>query len=153
MPDATELRLSHLFTKMLGRDVKFNRIETRTESAAKQIYFVYNRFDQEVELVVKGDLPLLASFAGAFLGFQDSDVQSRISSSELDDVLKDAIFEILNMASSAVSHHGPAILSKMATSFDEIGKEAESMVASPHKREVYNVAVEGYKGGRLTVLS
>ena len=105
-------------------------------------------------LVVKADLPLLGSFAGGLVGLSDSEGQSRLVQPIIEELFSDAIYEVLNVASSAITSEGRAVLSKMVTKHTDIkGSVAESIVAKPNHKVDFNVAVEGYRGGRFAVLS
>ena len=58
------------------------------------------------------------------------------------------------VASSAITSEGRAVLSMMATGPSEIkGTAAEAIFVKPNRKIDFNVAVEQYCGGRLTVLS
>jgi len=96
---------------------------------------------------------LLFSCAGALVGLPDSEVQSRLSAPAIDELLRDAVYEVLNVASSALAAEGRAVLTKMVTNRSEVGDAFETILAKPIRRIDFNVSVDDYEGGKFTVLS
>jgi hypothetical protein len=146
--------LTHLLTDLIGRKVTFTLVTSGQETQARQVYGIYRRLSNEAPLVVKADLPLLGSFAGTLVGLSDTDVQSRLAGPSIEELFTDAIYEVLNVASSAITSEGRPVLSKMVTDCADIkGTAAEAIVMKPNHKIDFNVVVEGYRGGRFTVLS
>jgi hypothetical protein len=153
MSDLTAPVLSHHFTSLIGRRVSFVRIPSNTESEARQVYGIYTNFPSGATVVVKSDLLLLGSFAGALVGLPDSEVRGRIRGKVIEELLRDAVYEVLNVASSVVATEGRATLSTMATELSEISAEAAALIAKPNRRIDFEASVDDYDGGRFTVLS
>lgn len=153
MSDPTAPILSRLFTSLIGRSVTFARLPAGPETQARQVFGVYTHHPDGASIVVKSDLLLLGSFAGALVGLPDSEVQSRLRASAIDELLRDAIYEVLNVASSAIAAEGRAVLARMVTNRSEIGEAIEMILANPSHRIDFDVSVEDYDGGRFTVLS
>ena len=162
MSDPTAPNLSQLFTSLIGRSVTFARIPPGPETKAKLVYGLYTHHPDGASIVVKSDLLLLFSCAGALVGLPDSEVQSRLSAPAIDELLRDAVYEVLNVASSAVviddggndvAAEGRAVLTKMVTNRSEVGDAFETILAKPIRRIDFNVSVDDYEGGKFTVLS
>jgi hypothetical protein len=81
-----------------------------------------------------------------------SEFQSRLRAPTIDELIRDAICEVLNVASSAIAAEGWAMLMKMVTNRSEIGDAVETIVARPTYRIDFNVSVDDYDGGRLRQL-
>lgn len=145
--------LTHLLTDLIGRKVTFMLTSSAPESKARQVYGIYKRLSTEAPLVVKADLPLLGSFAGSLVGLSDSEVKKHLAGPAIEELFADAIYEVLNVASSAITSEGRAILSQMVMDPSDIKGTAEGIVVKPNHRIDFNVTVEQYCGGRLTVLS
>ena len=146
--------LTHLLTDLVGRKVTFTPVTSGPGTKTRQVYGIYQCLPNEEPLVVEADLPLLGSFAGTLVGLSDSEVQNRLVGPALEDLFADAIYEVLNVASSALSSEGRAVLSKMVTDTNGIkGTAAETIVGKPNHTVAFNVIIEGYRGGRFTVLS
>ena len=153
MSDPTAPNLSQLFTSLIGRSVTFARVPPGPETKARQVYGLYTHHPAGAPIVVKSDLLLLFSCAGALVGLPDSEVQSRLSAPAIDELLRDAVYEVLNVASSALAAEGRAVLTKMVTNRSEVGEAFETVLAKPAFRIDFNVSVDDYEGGRFTVLS
>jgi hypothetical protein len=153
MSDPTAPNLSHLFTSLIGRSVTFSRIPPGPETPAKKVYGLYTHHPDGTAIVVKSDLLLLCSFAGALVGLPDSEVQSRLRAPVMDELLRDAVYEVLNVASSAVAAEGRAVLTKMVTNRSEIGDAFDTILTKPTHRIDFNVSIDDYEGGKFTVLS
>src|ERR1035437_3466002 len=115
MSEPTPFGLSRLFSQLTGRKVTFSQTTVALDTKIKQIYGIYNVLPDETAIVVKADLPLIGSFAGVLVGLPDAAVKERIGVTPLEELLRDAIYEVLNIASAAVSTEGRAILAKMVT--------------------------------------
>ena len=110
MPLPTPYSLSHLFTNLIARQVAFVRTQAPNEGSVKHVFGVYRCFPKETTVVLKSELSVFGSFAGALIGLPDSEVRTRLAAPALDDVMKDAMSEVLNVASSVVSSEGRAVL-------------------------------------------
>lgn len=152
----TPFSLSKLFTRLLGRKVAFAQATDSPNKGVKQIYSVYSVFPDkyatyEYATVVKADLPLLGSFAGALLGLPDAAVKTRVQVSPLEELLRDAIYEIFNIASEEMTTRGRATLSKMETDPVYLSPAAASALRQPGQKSFFNVTVDGYQGGKFAI--
>lgn len=145
--------LSHLLTNLIGRKVTFTPVTSSPETKAIQVYGIYMRLSNEAPLVVKADMPLLGSFAGALIGLSDSEVQRRLVGPALEEPFADAIYEVLNVTSSVIVSECRAVLSKMVTDPADIKGAAEAILVKPNHRANFNVTIEQYLGGRFALLS
>ena len=76
--EPTPLDLSTIFSSLVGRKVTFKPGAPSPDLGAKLMFGVYNVLPQEVALVVKADLRLLASFAGALVGLPEAAVKDHL---------------------------------------------------------------------------
>ena len=139
MSEPTPYGLSRCFTQLLGRKVTFVQTTFALDMHIRQMYGIYTVLPHETAIVVKADLPLLGSFAGALVGLPDPAVREHLRAMPLEELMRDAICEALNIASAAVTTEGRAVFTKL--------------VADPAYRSYFTVAVDGYQGGRFTILS
>jgi hypothetical protein len=65
--------------------------------------------------------------------------------------LRDAIYEVLNIASAVVATEGRAIFTKMVTDPALIDGAAGKLLKKPDHRSYFNVLVDGYQGGKFTI--
>ncbi len=153
MSEPTAYAFTQLFSQLVGRDVKFAQGGSGGATKEKQVYGIYTVLPQETAIVVQADLPLLGSFAGALVGLQDDAVQERLAEASLDELLRDAIHEVLNIASTVVTNEGRAVFKKMVTDSVYCDGTAAQLLQQPDRKTPFDVTMEDYKGGRFTVLA
>jgi hypothetical protein len=107
----------------------------------------------ETAVVVKADLPLLGALAGVLVGLPDSAVKERLAVSPIEELLRDAIYEVLNIASTVVTTEGRAVFTKMLADPGLIDGNAGKLLKKPDHRSYFNVLVDGYQGGKCTIFS
>jgi hypothetical protein len=119
----------------------------------RQMYGIYTLLPHETAIIVKADLPLLGSLAGALVGLPDSAVKEHLRTFPLEELLRDAICEVLNIASAAVTTEGRAVFKKLVADPAAIDGAAGQVFQRPDHRSYFTVSIEGYQGGRFTILS
>ena len=153
MADISPLALSKHFTDLINRAVSFSIMTSALDSKAKQVFGVYTVFPAQTSLVVRADLGLLGSFAGALVGLPDSEVKEHLKTTPIEELLRDAISEVFNVASAVIAAEGRAVFDMMVLDRLFIRGEADKMMKKPFHRSYYNVSVEGYQGGRFSIFS
>jgi hypothetical protein len=153
MSEPTPFTLSQRFSQLVGRKVTFVQTTLTLDNKIKQLYGIYNVLPQETAIVVKADLPLLGSFAGALVGFPDNVVKEHLRVNPMEELLRDAIYEVLNIASAAISHEGRAVFTKMVSDPAYIDGAAGLVFKKPGHRSYFNVLIDGYQGGKFSIFS
>jgi len=153
MSEPSPFALSHHLTELLGRKVAFTRIAAALDGPTKQIYGIYSALPNNVPIIVKADLPLMGSFAGVLVGLPDSEVKQRLKVSPIDELLRDAMYEVLNISSIVVATGERTVFVKMVTDKTYVDGAASGVLLKPGHRSYFNVSVEGYQGGKFTILS
>ncbi len=153
MAEPTPYALSHLFTALIGRKVTFAQTTVAAETKVKQMYGIYNVLPHETAIVVKSDLPLLGSIAGVLVGLPESAVKEHLAVNPIDELLRDAIHEVLNVASAVITTEGRAVFIKMVSDPVFIEGAAGTVLKKPDHRSYYNVLVDGYQGGKFTIFA
>jgi hypothetical protein len=153
MSEPTPFLLSQLFSQLISRKVTFTQTTLGMESKIRQIYGIYTVLPLETAIVVKADLPLLASLAGVLVGLPDSAVREHIVANPVEELLRDAIHEVFNIASATVTAEGRAVFTKMTTDPSYIDGVAGKVLKKPGQRNYFNVSIDGYQGGKFTILS
>jgi hypothetical protein len=138
---------------LLNRKVTFVQSTFALDMHIRQMYGIYTLLPQETAIVVKADLPLLGSFAGALVGLPDAAVKEHLRANPLDELMRDAICEVLNVASASVATESRAVFQKLVADPAYIDGAAGKVLKSPDHRSYFTVSIDGYQGGRLTVLS
>jgi hypothetical protein len=149
----TPFALSQLFSQLIGRRATFVQASIAADTKIEQIYGVYNVLPGNTAIVVKADLPLLGSFAGLLVGLPDAAVTERLGVKPIEELLRDAIYEVLNIASAVVTEEGRAVLGKMVYNPTYIDGDAGKVFNKPDHRSYFNVTVDGYRGGKFAIFS
>jgi len=145
--------LSKCFSQLINRKVTFVQTGQALDGKTKLIYGLYSLSPIESAVVVKADLQLLGSIAGALVGLPDAVVKDRLKASPLDELLRDAISEVFNIASAAVSAEGRAVFTRFVTEAILIDGVAAKVFKEPFHRNYFTVAVDDYQGGRFSIFS
>jgi hypothetical protein len=153
MAEPTPFALSKLFTELIGRKVTFTQTTVAAETKVKQMYGIYRLLPGETAIVVKSDLPLLGSLAGVLVGLPDAAVKDHLAVTPVEELLRDAIHEVLNITSAVISHEGRAVFVKMVTDPMFLDGEAGKVFKKPDHRSYFNVLVDGYQGGKFTIFA
>jgi hypothetical protein len=151
--EPTPFALSKLFTDLIGRKVTFTQTTAAAETKVKQMYGIYRVLPGETAIIVKSDLPLLGSIAGVLVGLPDAAVKEHLAATPVEELLRDAIHEVLNIASAVITHQGRAVFVKMVADPVLIDGEAGKVLKKPDHRSYFNVLVEGYQGGKFTIFA
>ena len=153
MSEPTPFALSKLFTDLIGRKVTFTQTTAAAETKVKQMYGIYRLLPGETAIVVKSDLPLLGSLAGVLVGLPDAAVKDHLAVTPVEELLRDAIHEVLNITSAVITHQGRAVFVKMVTDPMFLDGEAGKGFKKPDHRSYFNVLVDGYQGGKFTIFA
>lgn len=153
MSEPTPYALSKLLTNLIGRKVTFAQTTLSVDGKIKQIFGIYTVLPAETPIVVKADLPLLGSLGGALVGLPDSAVKEHLGAATMDELMRDAIHEVLNITSTALTDEGRGVFTKMVTDPLYIDGAAGTMLKKPDHRSYFNVTVDGYQGGKFQIFS
>jgi hypothetical protein len=152
MPDRTPFALAKMFTQLTGRNVNFaNTADLPT--AGSVVYGEYAVKPDDGPLVVKADLALIASFGGALLGLPKETVLERAKQTPIEEGLRDAMHEVLNVASTPLSPSHRAVFQNFHTDQVYCSDRARDLLANPIRTDRFQVTVDGYAGGLFAVYS
>lgn len=153
MLEPKPFNLAQLFSSLTGRSISFSLVTTPTESKVHPLYGVYTELPSESPIVVKADLAVIASFAAALLGMPDATALERASQNPMDEPVRDAMHEVLNIASTALSTEGRTIFKTMTTDTVYFSSQALAVLKSPSFKSIYNVSIQGGVSGLFTIYS
>ena len=154
MAEPTPFSLSQLFSQLIGRKVTFAQTPAAVDTPQiKHMYGIYNVLPHNTSIVTKVDLPLLGSFGGVLVGLPDAAVKEHLKKNPLEELMRDAVAEVLNIASAVITNEGRGIFLKMVEAPAYIDGPAGVMFKKPDRRSYYNVQVEGYQGGKFVIFS
>ncbi len=153
MAEPSPYEIANMLTDLIGRKVGVSQVAAPQETKAKQMFGTYQVVSTLAPIVLKADLVLLVSMAGVLVGLPDSAVRERLAAPALDELIRDAMHELLNILSTVVSVEGRAIFIKMVPNAAYVDGAAGVVLKKPSRRSYFNVDVEGYQGGQLSILS
>jgi hypothetical protein len=151
MADTVGFHLAKLLTDLVGRKVTFQPLPTAVEQPIKQVFGSYQLLPWDLSIVVRADLALLGSLAGLLVGLPDNAVKDRLKTGALDELLRDAVHEVLNISSAAITTEGRAIFQKMVFDRTLVDGTAGEVLRKPFHKSFYNVLVDGYQGGKFAI--
>lgn len=151
MAEPAPALLSRQFTGLINRKVSFAVAKPFGALNVDQAYGIYTVFPAQTTLVVRADLALFGSFAGALVGLPDGEVKSRLKVGLRDDLLGDAMNEVFNVSSAVLTLEGRAHFNQMATELVYVSAAACKTMDVATRRSCFNVEVEGYQGGKFAI--
>ncbi len=152
MAEATAYLISQLFSQLVGRSVTAS-LGKDAETKIKQMYGVYKVLPHNGTIVVKIDLPLLGSLAGSMVGFPFDTVTERLAQSPLDETLRDAMHEILNISSTLVEVEKRAVFQTMASDPVYCEGDAAALIQKPDHKSCFDIDIPEYTKGKLNILA
>jgi hypothetical protein len=153
MAEPKPLTIAELFTNLTGRPVNFTQVLRPPVTKSEQAYGVYLIKPTDLTRIVQVDLPLLGSFGGSLLGLPSETVKERLSSSTSDEPLRDAMHEVLNVASTIVSIDNRAVFQTMHLDASDMPKGILESLKNPAFRSYFNVTISGYEGGAFSIFA
>lgn len=150
-PSATVM--ARLFSDLVGRHVNFKERLNATPSTEKQIYCVYVVKPMDSIHIIQADASLLATFGGALIGLSAEAIKERMADASPDEALRDALREVMNIASRVVSLEYRAIFKGLHSDASALPADARSTLRDPCYSSHFDVTIEGYSGGALSLLA
>lgn len=145
--------LTKLLSKLVARDVSFTIISSPAPTKARLLYGVYVVLPSERAMVVKAELATLALLGGALVGLPEDTAIERAQATPMDETMRDAIHEVLNVASTALSSEHRVVFRGMFLDPVYCQGEASDLLRSAPLTRSFHATVQGSSPGLFTVLS
>lgn len=153
MPEPSSTVIATLFSDLIGHHVNFSeRVEAAPEHG-DQIYCVYLIKPMDSFRVIKADLSLLSSFAGALIGLSPEIIKERVQDSEIDETLRDSLHEVMNIASRIVTLEHRAVFKGMYGDASQMPPEARNTLRNACNSTYFTVTIDGFEGGAFSLLA
>ncbi len=153
MAEPTPFAITQLFTNLVGKDVAVSLVLHPAEAKGRKVFGIYEEVMTKRAMVVRADLALMGSLAGALLGLPTETAVERALETPMDESLRDALNEVLNIASTIVSSDERVIFIKMVQDpvFCEGG--AADVLRAPDLQSHFSVSFDSQPAGLFTILS
>ena len=152
MADVTPVAMSRLLTSLVGREVRFAPVSV-PDSKTRQLYVTYHVLPDNEPLVVKTDLPLLGALGGALVGLPFDTAMARAEENPMGEVIRDAIHEVLNIASRALSQEQRVIFKSMAQDPVYCDAEVVRILKNPGIKTQFKVSVGNEVSGLFSIMT
>ncbi len=153
MAEPTSASMATLFSDLIGRHVNFCEQLDAPPANGQQIYCAYLIKPMDSYRLIKADLTLLSSFAGALIGLSPETLKERVEDTTLDESLRDALGEVMNIASRIVTSDHRGVFKGMFGDPAQMPLDARIILRVPCSSSHYKVTVDGYQGGGFSLLA
>lgn len=151
MSEPTPHSLSRFFSALTGRPIHVSLAVDPPAPKGAQMFGLYAVVPGEGSMVVRAGVTTLALFSGALLGLPDDIAIERARATPLDEPLRDAMHEVMNIASTAIRSDARVVFRTMSRDLDALPAEAARTVQQAARRNHYRVAVDGEHTELFTV--
>jgi hypothetical protein len=152
MAEATPFALTKLYTELLDRRVSVTDASDRASSDGRKAYTVYDLAGRGSQVFLQVDFDLLGSLGGALAGIPDVIVKERLAAGAQDEPLRDAMHEVLNITSAAITE-ARAVLRSMELDEAKGRVMARELAGIRMVKSRFLVAIPGYTGGQMAFFS
>ena len=142
MAEATALSLSRFFSDLTGRHVSFSIAASSSVVKGAQMYGLYHVAADSKPLLLRIHLDTLAVLGGALLGLPEDLAIEKAKQTPMDEPLRDAMHEVLNIASTAISPDARVVFKSMAKTTAGFSDEVADLMRTASHKSCYRVAVE-----------
>ena len=151
MKELTAFSLSQFFTALAGSPVSFSLAVNAPDPKVPCMYGVYSVLPENSPLVLRIGLKSLAVLGGALLGLPTESAIERVLATPLDEPLRDAMHEVLNIASTAIGGEARVVFKRMFLDRTSVPPEATTVMSKPSLRSSFRLAVGGVEAEMVTL--
>ena len=151
MAEPTPLSLSQFFSELTGRHVNFALAVSPPPSRAKLIYGAYTIQPDGNPLLLKVSLKTLGLLGGSLLGLPEDTAIERAEEMPPNEPMRDAMHEVLNIASTAFMDDKRIVFRSMARDLTSLPFDVGNLERNYTRKNSYKVTVEGSNTEVLTL--
>jgi hypothetical protein len=148
--DVSAFALSRLLSDLTGRKVQVVEADGETDTRMPSSIGTYTVQPEGSGIVMKIDTLLLGSLGGALAGLPEALVKQQVSSG-IEEMLRDAMHEVLNVTSSALTTEGRAVLKSMITEKSQADIASREALKRSYTHAHYSATISGYPGGNIAL--
>ncbi len=153
MAEPSSSVMTRLFTDLIGHNVSFSDQSRPIMAKSEQLFCLYQIKPMDSSRIIQADMSLLSSFAGALIGLSAEAIKERVAEPQLDESLRDALHEVMNIASRIVSLEHRAVFKGIYADPGSLPTDARNTLRDPCYASYFNVKIDGYDGGTLALLA
>lgn len=151
MAEATAFSLSQFFSELTGQHVSFALATNAPPPKGDQMYGLYHVVADASPLLLRMGLGSIALMGGALMGIPADLANERVRATQVDEPLRDAMHEVLNIASTAFSPEERIVFKRMSRTMDGFPTEAKELLQKAAHKNSYRVSVNGSSVELLTI--
>lgn len=151
MAEATAFSLSTFFSELTGQHVSFAIATNAPFPKGEQMYGLYHVVADGSIMLLTAGLSSIALMGGALLGMPADLANERVRAAQVDEPLRDAMHEVLNISSTAFSPEERIVFKGMSRTVDAFSAEVKTLLQKSSRKSSYRVAVNGSTPELLTL--
>jgi hypothetical protein len=153
MAEATPFALTRLYSDLLDRRISVTDASDLTSSDGKKAYAIYDVVGRGAQVFLQVDFELLGSLGGALAGLPNVLVKERLKLGTQDETLCDAMYEVLNITSAAITTEDRAVLQRMELEESKGNALARELARLRMAKSRFLVIIPSYTGGQMACYS
>jgi hypothetical protein len=151
MADSTPFALSQMFTNLIDRHVAVMDASQRDATKCRKACAVYDVVDLGQQVFLQIDMDLLGSLGGVLAGMPDAVVKQNLKANPIEETLRDAMHELLNITAAVIPCEGRAVLKKMELDEAKGRALAKEFTSIPLIESRFAATVPNYTGGQIAL--
>jgi hypothetical protein len=153
MREPSARSLSQLFSQLTDRHISFTLEPNAAAGKAPTIFATYSELPGESPIVARAERAMIAILGGALLGMPDETAIERALETPMNEAVRDAMHEILNIGSTALSTEGRVVLKGFVSDPLDIPHVERGVLSNPRSISTYRVAIDAKARGTFTLFS
>lgn len=153
MQEPTARSMSLLFSQLTDRHVSFTLAPNATEGKAPSVFAVYTELPDNNLIIVRAERATVAVLAAALLGMPEDTAVERALEQPMNEAVRDAIHEVLNIGSTALSTEGRVVLKHLVSESLDIEPAGRAVMAEPRSKSTYRVSIDATSRGIFSLFS
>ncbi|MGI4758567.1 MAG: hypothetical protein ACRYGF_17165 [Janthinobacterium lividum] len=145
------LHLSQFFTALAGKPVSFSFAGNAPAPKEACMYSLYTAPPEAAPVVMRISLQALALLGASLLGLPEDTALERAAATPTDEPMRDAMHEVLNIASTAIGGDTRLVFQTMFRDKASLPGEAATLLAAPGPNTSFRIAVDGADSGMATL--
>jgi len=153
MREPSSRSISQLFSQLTDRHVSFTLEPNAAIGKEPSIFAMYTELPDDKPIIARAERATVAVLAGALLGMSEETAIKGGLEQPMNEAIRDAMYEVLNIGSTALSTEGRVVLQKLVTDAADIPLPGRSVLTESRSKSTYRVAIDGKARGVFSLFS